>query len=66
MPECEKYRSVMVAKSYEQYVEMLDRALARKNDPEYLALLRAEARENSWAVSYTHLRMSGRVVLHRG
>ena len=48
MPECEKYRSVMVAKSYEQYVEMLDRALARKNDPEYLALLRAEARENSW------------------
>lgn len=48
MPECAKYKSVMVAKSYRQYVQMLDQALERKDDSEYLTLLRKEAQENSW------------------
>jgi len=48
MPECRKYKSVLVAKTHEGFIEALDTALLKKDDPEYLALLKKEALENTW------------------
>jgi len=48
MPECRKYSSVLVAGSHEGFIEAVDRALERRDDPEYLALLQQEALANTW------------------
>jgi len=48
MPECRKYKSVLVAKSHEGFIKALDSALLKSDDPEYLAQLKQEALENTW------------------
>jgi glycosyltransferase involved in cell wall biosynthesis len=48
MKECKKYKSVLVAKDHEEFIEGLAIALRKKNDPEYLRLLRGEAEASSW------------------
>jgi len=48
MPECRKYGSVHVAKSHDEFIVALDNALLTRDDPEYLALLKQEALENTW------------------
>lgn len=48
MPECRKYRSVLVAESHAEFVAMLDTAMKLRSDQEYLALLQEEALANSW------------------
>ncbi len=47
MPECRKYRSVNIARGYDEYVRLLEASTGAMTD-EYRALLRKEARENSW------------------
>ena len=48
MRECRKYKSVMIAKSHDEFIELLDKALKlEKNDP-YFELLKKEALENTW------------------
>jgi glycosyltransferase involved in cell wall biosynthesis len=49
LPECEKYKSVLIARTKEEFVQKLEEALALKGSPDYLALLDREARENTWA-----------------
>ena len=49
MNECHKYRSILIGESHEDFLDKLDRAMALRQDPEYLALLDREARENDWS-----------------
>jgi hypothetical protein len=46
MRECRKYRSVAIGRTPEEFIGAIDRALRRKPD---VAMLAAEAYENSWA-----------------
>ena len=49
MNECHKYRSILIGESHEDFLDKLDRAMTLRQDPEYLALLDREARENDWS-----------------
>ena len=48
MPECRKYESVMIGKTHQSYIDLIDVALGRRSDDAYKALLRAEALANTW------------------
>jgi glycosyltransferase involved in cell wall biosynthesis len=48
MREVLKYKSVLAARSPEEFVLRLDEAIDKRDDPTYLALLRKEAEENTW------------------
>ena len=48
MREVLKYKSVLVARSAEEFVCRLDEAVTKQHDPAYLALLRTEAEANTW------------------
>jgi len=48
MPECKKYKSVMVAETYGEFVKNLDKAIDLKKDSKYLKLLDMEAKANTW------------------
>jgi len=50
LPECRRYKGVIVAESAEGFVAALADALSRRQDPSYLNALREEAAENSWDV----------------
>lgn len=49
MPECRKYRSVLIGRDSNHFVEQIDRALTLRDDLSYRLLLRQEAEQNSWA-----------------
>lgn len=49
MPECRKYKSVLIGKSVAHFIEQLDHALGLREDSAYLQILREEAKDNSWA-----------------
>ncbi len=49
MNECHKYDSILIGESHADFLEKLDRAMSLRQDPEYLALLDREARENDWS-----------------
>lgn len=48
LPECRKYRSVLVAGDHDEFLEKLDLALDLREDVAYLSLLRQEALANTW------------------
>jgi 2-polyprenyl-3-methyl-5-hydroxy-6-metoxy-1,4-benzoquinol methylase len=48
MPECRKYKSVLVAKNHDQFIKNLDKAIALKKQDTYFELLKKEALENTW------------------
>jgi glycosyltransferase involved in cell wall biosynthesis len=48
LPECRKYRSVLIGESTEGFLGAVDRALGLRSDAEYCATLRREALENTW------------------
>jgi glycosyltransferase involved in cell wall biosynthesis len=49
MRECRKYRSVAIGRSPEEFIALVDRAIASKDDPALQRLLAEEAKANSWA-----------------
>ncbi len=49
MPECLKYKSVLIGHTHEEFLRRLDEALSLRKDPIYGALLREEALANTWA-----------------
>ena len=49
MKECSKYRSVLVSKSYTEYLDNIRSALTLARDSSYISLLEREAAENTWA-----------------
>ena len=50
MNECGKYSSVLIGKTHEEFIALLDKALTMGNDPDYLALLDKDARDNDWSM----------------
>ena len=52
MKECRKYKSVLVAKNHEEYIEFIDKAIEmdrkQNENKKYFELLHKEARENDW------------------
>ncbi|HZY31457.1 MAG TPA: glycosyltransferase, partial [Candidatus Methylomirabilis sp.] len=48
LPECQRYKSVLVAETPEGFTVALAEALDRRHDPSYLDTLREEAAANSW------------------
>ena len=50
MNECRKYGSVLIGKTHEEFIALLDKALTMKHDPAYLALLDKDARDNDWSM----------------
>ena len=48
IPEPRKYKSVLVAKDYEDFICLINKAVHFRTNPEYLKLLEEEARDNSW------------------
>lgn len=49
MNECRKYSSVLIGTDHDSFLQKLDEAMTMRDDPEYLALLDAQARENDWS-----------------
>ena len=48
LPECRKYRSVLIGEDHAGYIDQLDQALSLRGDAAYAATLRQEALENTW------------------
>ena len=48
LKECRRYRSVYIAKDKEDFILKIGKAWERRNDLEYIRLLKQEAEENSW------------------
>ena len=48
MPECRKYKSVLIGEDHEDFIRKVDKALTLKQDKEYGELLKKEAIDNSW------------------
>ena len=49
LPECRKYKSVLISKNHQEFIENIDKSLnSLKNDNEYKKLLKKEALENTW------------------
>ena len=49
MHECRKYASILIGGSHEEFLAQVERAMALRQDADYLALLDREARENDWS-----------------
>ena len=48
MDECKKYKSVMIANDEKEFLDLIDIALSKCNDDDYINLLKQEAMENTW------------------
>ena len=49
MPECRKYKSVLIGHNHEEFIKKIDEALKLKNAKKYITLLDKEAKENDWS-----------------
>ena len=47
--ECHKYKSVLIAKNHQEFIDNLDSAMKLRNDKKYIQLLDKEAKENDWS-----------------
>lgn len=50
MNECRKYGSVLIGRTHEEFIELLDRAMTLRSDPDYMAQLDRDARNNDWSM----------------
>ena len=48
MNECRKYKSVLIGKNYDDFIDKLEEAYNLRKDKNYIDLLDKEARENDW------------------
>jgi teichuronic acid biosynthesis glycosyltransferase TuaH len=48
MRECRKYRSILIGKSYDEFIQKIDEGLELRKDKLHLGLLDKEAKENTW------------------
>lgn len=48
MPECRKYRSVLIGHTHDAFLDQVNVALNMRNDPVYTQTLADEARANAW------------------
>jgi len=47
MPECQKYKSVLISNTFDEFINLIDNAI-NITDPNYFSLLEKEALENTW------------------
>ena len=50
MNECRKYDSVLIGKTHDEFIELLDKAISLSNNPEYMEKLDRDARANDWSM----------------
>jgi len=50
LPECAKYRSAVISRTYEEFSQNIDKALALRYDSDYVAVLAQEAADNTWQI----------------
>jgi len=48
LDECKKYKSVLIGKDSDDFINKLDQAIKLKNDPKIITTLDKEAKENTW------------------
>lgn len=48
LPECRKYKSVFISKTYNEFMKNIDGALKNENNKKYKENLKKEALENTW------------------
>lgn len=48
LKECRQYESVKIAKTHEEFIQLIEEAILKENDEKSIALLDKEARENDW------------------
>ena len=48
LPECRKYRSVLIGRDHGEFIQGVEEAVGKREDQEYLSILRTEAKENTW------------------
>jgi len=48
LPECRKYKSVMISKTYDEFIQNLEKAICIKDDIKYKKILREESLKNTW------------------
>ncbi len=48
LPECRKYRSVLIGRDHQDFIRRVEEALGKREDREYLAILDREAKDNTW------------------
>lgn len=49
LKECRQYKSVMIGHDHDEFLKLLDEAIAKKNNKKYIDQLDKEARENDWS-----------------
>ena len=57
MNECKKYKSVIIANSKEEFIEIIDKlvTLNKDNNKDYFELIKKEALENTWENKAQHI-----------
>ena len=50
MNECRKYDSVLIGKTHEEFIALLDEALKLADNAEYIEKLDQDARANDWSM----------------
>ena len=48
MPECRKYRSVLIGQHHDHFISQVEVALKKRDDEDYRSVLRSEAKDNTW------------------
>ncbi|MBE0598083.1 MAG: methyltransferase domain-containing protein [Desulfuromonadales bacterium] len=48
LPECRKYRGVLIGRTPDEFIGKLEDALSWRDDQDYMAILRRQALANSW------------------
>lgn len=48
LPECTKYASCLCASTQDEFVEQVEKAMVLRDDPQYLAQLEKDAKDNTW------------------
>ncbi|MGE5455570.1 MAG: glycosyltransferase [Ignavibacteriales bacterium] len=49
LPECHKYKSILISKDHQEFIENLDKAIGLAKDKNYIELLRKDALNNTWS-----------------
>lgn len=55
LPECRKYKSILIGKTHEEFLQKVRLAEEKIKDKEYLDILDEEAKENTWEKKFKKL-----------
>lgn len=55
LPECRKYKSILIGKNDKQFIRKIEIAESKINDSKYMKLLTKEAKQNDWKNKFNSL-----------